>query len=368
MPATSPEPILRPVMPELDSIRGLAILGVLLYHSFYIRASLLTLPAWQHFLILFTWPGRLGVNLFFVLSGFLITGILMEARETKTYYKRFYIRRALRILPIYIVILILLAVAGYPLPFVILSFFYLANFAHLFGVTFWYVVLWSLAVEEHFYMVWPLLVRKLSTINLERVIIAIIILSPLVRLESFWHNPSYDLNWLFYTWNNADGLACGALLALFIRRTKSDRRKLRLACWIACALAVALWVGGWRFGIMDRVERPLGAALQVVPWQFLFFAVVGAFLLIGTTNRKWLVQWRPLRFLGYISYGLYLTHVLVFQAFDLLWARLHFSTIDSNILLALTIRFVAGGGAAILLAWLSRKYFEEFFLRMKPKT
>ncbi|HUK30806.1 MAG TPA: acyltransferase [Candidatus Acidoferrum sp.] len=355
-------------MPELDSIRGLAILGVLVYHAFYIQGSTMAQPGWQHLLIVATWPGRLGVNLFFVLSGFLITGILLEAREKESYYKRFYVRRALRILPIYIAILIILAIAGYPLSFVVLSFFYLANFAHLFGITFAYVVIWSLAVEEHFYLIWPLLVRNLSRINLERVTIAIIVLSPLVRLVSYRYAAPHDLNWLFYTWNNADGLACGAFLALFIRRTKSDRRMLRLASLVACALAAGLWVFGWPFGIMDRLERPLGAALQIVPFQFLFFGVLGAFLLIGTTTWKWLVLWRPLRFLGYISYGLYLTHLLVFNVYDRVFARLHLLTAAQNPMPALIIRFVAGGSAAILLAWLSRKYFEDPFLRMKPKT
>ncbi|MFZ0820071.1 MAG: acyltransferase [Candidatus Acidiferrales bacterium] len=362
-----PEPILRPVMPELDTIRGLAILGVLFYHEFYNRAAIVALPHWQQTLALFAWPGRLGVNLFFVLSGFLITGILLEARGEKSYYKRFYIRRALRILPAYTAVLLILAAVGYPTSFVLLSLVYLTNFVNLFGVPFAYLILWSLAVEEHFYMVWPLVVRKLSMVNLERVVIGIIVLSPLARLISFRHSTPNDLNWMFYTWNNADGLACGALLALFVRRTHGDRRRLYRACLIATSLAAALWAIGWRFGIMFR-DRSLGAALQVTPFQFLFFAVVGIFLLVGTTRWKWLVLWRPLRFLGYISYGLYLIHELVFNAFDRLQNHAHLFEPGYGAFTVLMARFFCATSAAILLAWLSRKYFENLFLRMKPKT
>jgi peptidoglycan/LPS O-acetylase OafA/YrhL len=355
-------------MPELDTLRGLAILGVLIYHAFYTPGAAYPLPRWQHLLVFATWPGRLGVNLFFVLSGFLITGILVDSRGRKSYYKRFYTRRALRILPIYLAVLAVLAFAGYPASFVLLSLVYLSNVVHLFGVTFAYVVLWSLSVEEHFYLFWPLVVRKLSMINLERVVIAIIVLSPLARVLSFWSAASQDINWFYYTWNNADGLACGALLALFVRRTHGDRRSLYRACIAATAFAAVLMAVGLRFGIMSRIDRPFGAAFQVVPWQFLFFAIVGASLLIGTTRWKWLVRWRPLQFLGYISYGLYLIHVLVLRAFDQLSVHLPLFAGGHSMFLIMNIRFVCFVSAAIPIAWLSRKYFEDPFLQLKSKT
>ena len=116
------EPLLRPVMPELDTLRGLAILMVILYHGLYWNVDL---PRYHGVLRVFLtamWAGRLGVNLFFVLSGFLITGILIESRDRSDYYKRFYVRRALRILPAYLVILVILAAARYaPISFILLS-------------------------------------------------------------------------------------------------------------------------------------------------------------------------------------------------------------------------------------------------------
>jgi peptidoglycan/LPS O-acetylase OafA/YrhL len=127
--------LIRPVMPELDTIRGVAVVGVLFLHGF----------AWQYggfqfgkvatLFLRTTELGSLGVNLFFVLSGFLITGILVDTRQAPRFYARFYTRRALRILPLYYALLILLwllhSSSG---AFVGLSFIYLANLTNFFGV------------------------------------------------------------------------------------------------------------------------------------------------------------------------------------------------------------------------------------------
>ena len=110
--ASAYEPLIRAHMPELDTIRGLAILGVLLYHGFYWVRDLSLYAPWQrHFFTLMA-PGQFGVNLFFVLSGFLITGILLDSRNRPDYYQRFYFRRALRILPAYYLTLLLLILFG----------------------------------------------------------------------------------------------------------------------------------------------------------------------------------------------------------------------------------------------------------------
>ena len=147
-------------MPELDAVRGVAILGVLLYHGLYWGLDLSQFPRYEQVVLTGMWLERLGVNLFFVLSGFLITGLLIDARNKATYYSRFYIPCALRILPAYsLTILILLASRTVPLKFIVLSILYLSNLTPLFRVAIAYRVLWSLAVEEHFYFLWPLAVR-----------------------------------------------------------------------------------------------------------------------------------------------------------------------------------------------------------------
>ena len=162
------ESILRPRMPELDTLRGIAILVVVAFHGFggiaYLPAAR---PLWQRIFLGAAKQGWTGVNLFFVLSGFLITGILFDSLVKPDYYSRFYYHRALRILPAYYMMLFVLLAGNLimwsdvhkTLAFVGLSIFYLSNIVPLFGVTNMYPLLWSLAVEEHFYLLWPTVVR-----------------------------------------------------------------------------------------------------------------------------------------------------------------------------------------------------------------
>jgi peptidoglycan/LPS O-acetylase OafA/YrhL len=341
------EPILRPVMPELDSIRGLAILAVLFYHGFYWGIDLNAFPVWQRRLLTVAWCGRLGVNLFFVLSGFLITGLLLDSCGRPQYYRRFYLRRARRILPVYAAILAVLTLLRYPPTFLMLSAVYLSNLTPLLGVPIAYPVLWSLAVEEHFYFVWPAVVRRLARSALLALCACIIGASPILRFISFHHARGFEFN--DYTWNSADGLACGAVVAILLRMWKENRQYLRGL--VAASLGAALILSP--FAVSSR-STAIGAALQVVPWHALFTGVLGGCLLVGTTRWKQLVQIPALRFFGRISYGLYLVHLLTFDAFDRL-VRWHG-------LPGLTVRFCFAATLATVLAWLSREYFEERFL------
>ena len=140
-------------MPELDTIRGIAVLGVLFLHGFSWQYAGLHFGTLARMVLAATQPGWLGVNLFFVLSGFLITGILLDSKQAPHFYRTFYTRRALRILPAYYALLILLLLLhSSSAGFVGLSFVYLANVTDLFGIACGYGPLWSLAVEEHYYL------------------------------------------------------------------------------------------------------------------------------------------------------------------------------------------------------------------------
>src|SRR5437763_1971582 len=101
-------PVLRPQMPELDMLRGIAVSMVVLFHGFAFRYGLAGLSGIPKLMVALTMPGWTGVNLFFVLSGFLITGILLDTKTRLDYYRRFYLRRAFRILPLYYATLLLL--------------------------------------------------------------------------------------------------------------------------------------------------------------------------------------------------------------------------------------------------------------------
>jgi len=147
---SEPVPLLRPFMPELDTLRGIAVLGVMCLHAFFWQYASFSFGRWGRLILNITRPGWVGVNLFFVLSGFLITGILLDSRTRPDYYRRFYTRRALRILPAYYLLLLCLLVLRSSSPaFVGLSFIYLSNVTNFFGVSCDYGPLWSLAAEEH---------------------------------------------------------------------------------------------------------------------------------------------------------------------------------------------------------------------------
>lgn len=360
------EALIRPRMPELDTLRGIAVLGVLFLHGFFWQYSGLHFPRWQEMLLQATRPGGLGVNLFFVLSGFLITGILLDSRGNRSYYRRFYTRRALRILPAYYSLLLVLALLRQAsVPFLGLSFLYLANVTDLFGVACDYGPLWSLAVEEHYYIVWPAVVRKLTLKRLALISAGLCVLVPVVRAVAFHFGYVRGLGW--YTWFVADALATGSLLAIVLR-ARIGRKQTRWLCAALVLLAATAGLAGEPFGILTQT-RLLGAALQCSVVAAFFAGVLLLFLLIGTSPWKQYVNNSVLRFLGYISYGLYLVHLLVFRLYDKACRRFSPSLQPSDGHLGLVVlRFVVAGGIAVAVAYLSREYFEERFLKMKDRV
>ena len=353
-------------MPELDSVRGVAILMVLFYHGFFWSNGLQGLTGLSRFFVGLTRFGWLGVNLFFVLSGFLITGILWESRGDSHYFRRFYIRRALRILPALYALLLLLILIGYPgRTYLLLSFLYLSNLTPLWGIGMSYPVLWSLAVEEHFYLLWPAVVRKLSSGNLARTLLAIILVEPIVRAVSFAFGWQQGL--ASYTWYFADGLAVGAALALYVRSPQASRAGLARVSGGLIALASFMLLIGAPFGILTYLHL-VGAALQLTAANFLFTGLLGMTLLLGTSRFSFLVTPLGLRFFGNISYGLYLIHWMAFYWYDAIirihWPGLFPSHGRFGIMM---LRFALAGGAAIIIAALSRRYFEEPFLGLKQR-
>jgi peptidoglycan/LPS O-acetylase OafA/YrhL len=358
--------LIRPVMPELDTLRGIAVLGVFFLHAFAWQYGGLHFGALGRFFLAATQPGWVGVNLFFVLSGFLITGILLDSKRNPHFYRRFYTRRALRILPAYYALLLLLLLLhSSSFGFVGLSFVYLANVTDLFGVACGYGPLWSLAVEEHYYIFWPAVVHKLSTTRLATVSAGIVVFVPILRAVGFSLGWGKDgLAW--YTWFVADGLAAGSLLAIVLR-TDITRKRIQQLCVLLLSLGLLLGILGPPFGITTR-ERLLGAALQHTTVNIFFAGVLLLFLLAGTSSKKHYVHNSVLRFFGYISYGLYLNHILAFRMYNRICLRYWPWLIPSNNHFELVVlKFAVGGGFAVGVAYLSRKYFEEPFLRIKDR-
>jgi peptidoglycan/LPS O-acetylase OafA/YrhL len=164
-----------------------------------------------------------------------------------------------------------------------------------------------------------------------------------------------------------DGLACGALLAIFLRELKPSRKTLARMLGLLLALAIAIWTVGLPFGIFSR-RLPVGAALQIVPWSFGFVALVGFSLLLGSGPwRRW-SRSPTLEFFGDISYGLYLYHLLFLNGLE--WHYYHgfFAKVHFPLFLGLWIRFGLLLGIAVLAAYLSRRYFEEPILLLKDRS
>jgi peptidoglycan/LPS O-acetylase OafA/YrhL len=369
-----PEPIIRRSMPELDSVRGVAILMVVVFHGF-VELGTAGFSGIPRIIVAATIPGWMGVNLFFVLSGFLITGILLDTRFQPHYYRNFYIRRALRILPAYYLLLVVL----YLLPrvgldderrvswkFIALSFVYLSNVTNLFRVPMQYGPLWSLAVEEHFYLLWPTAVRFLSRKNLAWLAGAVFLGCPLIRAIAYQLKYAYGQP---YTWFVADGLAAGALLACYCRREHVGRAHILRASMLCMGTALILLAGGLPFGIV--LSRTLaGGSLRVTMLNLFFAGALGATLLVGTSRWRWLVRNRILRFFGEISYGLYLIHMLVFEVFDHFavhyWPRISRAGAQGHFPLLLA-RFAVAGSISSAIAFLSRRTWEAWFLSLKDR-
>lgn len=369
------QPIVRPRMPELDVIRGIAIVSVVVFHGFgdalFLPAAR---PAWQQAVIAVVAQGWAGVNLFFVLSGFLITGILLDSAHQAGYYARFYTRRALRILPAYYLALILVlswnyfwgAPARTVWEFGALSVVYLSNVSVMFGVAFLYPVLWSLSVEEHFYLLWPALVRNVSRRGMAIVAALICAIEPLLRWYDLghggnnWWAGSHHAGSYVYTWMMADGLALGALLALFGRSRWGSRRNLIRVGAVAFALAVAATAAS---GV---VSRPLSFCLRGTVVNYFSLALIAGALWLGTGAHSRWVHVPLLAFFGYISYGLYLMHAIVFSLYYTVTSRWAPSLMPGTDFAKIWLTTLVCGAIATAVAYLSRATFEEFFLRMKP--
>lgn len=334
---------------------------VVLYHGLYWSGAVSSNRVGT-LLIKASVVGWLGVNLFFVLSGFLITGILLDSKGRPAYYRRFYQRRVVRILPAYLVtIAVLLPLHFLTVGSALIALVFLTNY-DIFPVVGHYGAFWSLSVEEQFYLFWPLLVAKVSVRVLTFVAIALCIVEPILR----WLSASGTVH-LGDTHTStlliADNLALGALIGIFTRsRFGSIKNGRRLGITMILA-GIAIMAAGIPFDIFHRTNR-LGAAFQTLPWNVLFAGIV-VFLLALQSPVFGSLWTAPLRFLGYISYGLYLYHLIIyFRVYDVLVRHISNASLRISLQGAFARLFLAGA-LSIFISWLSRKYFEEYFLRLK---
>jgi peptidoglycan/LPS O-acetylase OafA/YrhL len=308
-------------LPALDGLRGVAVLLVMLLHF----TTSMPLPARSlaggiRRALQFGW---VGVDLFFVLSGFLITGILADNRSAPGFFATFYARRALRILPIYVAALL---VVFHLVPLVLgpvdadsrteLAFWlFVANFRELsYGLAKLVGHFWSLAIEEQFYLVWPLIVVACTRRTSRRVAAATIVAAPILRFAALRLGVSGSAVYHFTPYR-LDGLAMGAWIALTLRTSGGETVVRRL-------VTPAAVVGSAMFALLTgplRLPEPWGdqlrLALGFTALALLFGAAV-AHVAIATSDSRVVrvLRSRALVTLGSYSYAIYLLHVPLLRA------------------------------------------------------
>ena len=307
-------------IPALDGVRGVAILLVLIFH--FARFTRIAGDLWLDRLFLHvTQVGWVGVDLFFVLSGFLITGILLDAKGREGYLRTFYARRALRILPLYYAVLCTMVLAAllFNSPvyhrFLETQAWYWLHFQNvLFAQRSWpgpasLGHFWSLAVEEQFYLVWPFAVAFAKPGVLLRLSVGCVIASFLLRLvlSASGAHPAFS-----YALMPArmDALAIGAVLAILARRDGLVRFLPYAPRVIVGSIIVlaALWVVRGEFnGLHDPLTQVLGFTSLALLFGALLVQIVGN--PTGVSSR--LFSNGFLRFWGRYSYALYIIHHVV---------------------------------------------------------
>lgn len=347
-------------IPELDGIRAIAIWMVLILHTVIPDdESGHALARWPKSLLLIIGHGWLGVDLFFILSGFLITGILLDSKNSSHYIRNFYGRRVLRIMPVYFLCLAVMAFfyPGFG-PYFVMSLFFMANMAGWLHVAVPHGpgVFWSLAVEEHFYLVWPWLVRLLSRRVLAMVCVAIMVIEPVLRA----FNSAHPLDIYLLSWYRFDGLASGALLALWFRSSyATQKRSLLLAGGYILAMVI-LTVATLPFGVLSN--NVAGLALRGTQATLIFSA--GILVAIACRSTKLTAPLRSsfAKFTGDLSYCLYLIHLSICDGFMAVFRRYVSHPLTAP---DIFLRVAVVLAVSYTLAFLSRRYLELPVLSLK---
>ncbi len=366
-------------IPELDGLRGVAVAGVMLMHFI---GGIQPQTTIERGVAKVATYGVWGVDLFFVLSGFLITGILFDAKGSKGYFTNFYARRTLRIFPLYYAILLLLFVLlptsllvrvdpallgareaqAWVWPY--LTNVYIAkegSFALPYLSHFW-----SLAVEEHFYLVWPFVVAYLSRGAAMRLCVILGLGATCLRIALSASGVN-ETSIFVLTPCRLDTLCAGAYLALATRSPMGATigHRASTLMWLSGALTFACSAWHAVLGTADAFVLPLRSLAMALFFGFLIFAVCEEH---GPALLKRLLRAQWLRTLGKYSYGLYVFHGLIAY-----WMHSRggltatFTRMFGSHGLAMLLEVVVGLAASVLISVLSFEFFERPMLKLKSK-
>lgn len=361
-----------PHIRSLDGWRGVGFLAVFCFHY---GVTTHATTGWAHAAAFAMGGGWMGVDMFFVLSGFLITGILLDTRDSPHYYRNFFARRALRIFPLFYGVMLLLLLLTPVLHLQwhlahIAYFFYLGNIAGDINV-YWNDVqpavalthTWSLAVEEQFYLLWPFVVLRVSNRRtLLKVCVAAMAGSMVLRLMFLHLSPS-GAAWSYGELpTHCDGLLCGAIVAVLVRKydVVTLVRNSRGPMIVSLSGLFGIW---WFYGNLN-FESPW-MTLAGYPLLAIFLAcILVRAIRPGSVVAK-IGQNRILRFFGKYSYGMYIFHWLFVLALTpflrVLQNKLHSRTLGS---LAFMVSVLAGTS---IVSVLSYELYEKRWLKLKSR-
>jgi peptidoglycan/LPS O-acetylase OafA/YrhL len=364
------------MIPGLDGVRAIAFLLVFVLHTDYF------------------YFGWVGVQLFFVLSGFLITDILLKMKEkfgAGDYFKKFYGRRFLRIFPLYylyllIIFIVTVIVIQYDyrvtymertqdqLPYALTYLYNFLNASSAYDGESWLIGhLWSLSVEEQFYIFWPLLIFLTPKKHLKKLFIAAIIAGPLFRAGISFLYKYYDLPFMYEDYSvvtyvlpfsHLDAFGLGAFIARF---------EIPKARWQFFTLLLLLPIIGfattyWSTGSLGDYtalgfQYPLAKDMKQV-WGYVYLNYTCALFIYIVVKEKFLVGFLDKPFishLGKISYGLYVYH------FAIVWFVARIRDLSVPVPLAKPLTLVISAILLYFIASLSYKYFEKPILDLKDK-
>jgi peptidoglycan/LPS O-acetylase OafA/YrhL len=365
-------------IPVLDGLRGIAILLVLLCHGALLWGPVGHATSFDHFVLTTLRAGWIGVDLFFVLSGFLITGILLQQKGAPSYFRNFYIRRVLRIFPMYyaflfVMLILIPSVRPFRSPELIAAqqdqiwlWTYSANLARLFGVhpkIDPFGQFWSLAVEERFWLIWPCIIWFFSLKRAAVLSGACVLGSFLLRCIVWFglRDPhvTYD-----FTLCRLDGLAIGAFIAIVIREPGPAAYLIRFTKPIGVLSAGCLITLFFRYGSWWS-----DAPIPLFGYLLLAF-VFGAILVMCTTSKSgWLtstLESKLLRKFGKYSYSLYVIH---YTLMPLVWPHVYFPKLETqrSIMPAVAVAIVLEIVVFFMLSTLTWHLWEKHFIRLKDK-
>jgi peptidoglycan/LPS O-acetylase OafA/YrhL len=336
---------------SLDGLRALSVVAVIWHHTLGHQSGLPTALS----------QGAHGVTLFFAISGFLIVTLLLRERDRdgRVDLRAFYVRRSLRIFPLYFAVLAIYVLAVALLErnspagrefFANLIFFvtYTSNwFVHLDGRVIFYFA-WSLAAEEQFYLVWPSVERFVPRrFAVGLMLLAIAVLTAFAALYSTGSSGSEPL-WRRIVAGVPFAICFGVVLAHALHHPRSHATFAKVLGWRGSSVFFL----GLALAVLSRPEAP------EVMIHLSMALLVGACVCTENHWLSYLLKWRVVAYLGSISYGMYLLHMLVKNVV----VKLLFATTGSSQPYAVFVLTLIG---TVAVATLSFRYFESYFLKLK---